>query len=163
LPPESQYLISRNREDIHAIISSLDRERLAAYFRTTRTDVEALTLYALNAHFSIHLLEVIGGFEVALRNVVSRSITDHFSRHGGNGLGLGDVQRNWHRDPAFTSLLEDRHRQVIERTRRWPRNEGADLVIAELSLHFWVALHEKRYEHRLWTPFPRKVWPAART
>ena len=105
MPPESQYLESRDREDIRAIISSLGRKRLSAYIRATRTDVEALALYALCAHFSIHLLEVIGGFEVALRNAVSRYVAVYLDQTDPEDREDWTRQHEW-----LAKSLNDLHR-----------------------------------------------------
>ncbi len=32
-------------------------------------------------------------------------------------------------------------------------------VVSELTFHFWVALHERKYREQFWIPFLRKIWP----
>ena len=38
----------------------------------------------------------------------------------------------------------------------------ADRIVAELTFHFWVALHERKYRTQFWLPFLRRIWPDGR-
>ena len=31
--------------------------------------------------------------------------------------------------------------------------------VSELTFHFWVALHERKYRTQFWVPFLRRIWP----
>ena len=151
LPLESQYLDALSQDDVAAIVANIRRERLSAYLEATQSDVEALALYELNARLSNCLHEVIGGLEVVLRNAVSESIKDHYQRD------------DWYRARAFTSLLAPERRQnlrdVRARLKAQRQEERSGRVVAGLTFHFWVAMHENKYRDTIWTPFLRKLWP----
>ncbi len=147
----SQYLESLDRDSVREIICGINANRLAAYREATASDVEALFLYQLSARLSGLLLETVGGFEIVLRNAAAASIIDHVQRE------------DWYRARAFTRKLDDHRRQNIRDARKRLKNRGRDVdsgrVVAELTFHFWVALHEKKYRREFWIPFLRKIWP----
>lgn len=151
LPIESQYLDALSQGDVASIVGTIRRERLAAYIDVTQSDVQALALYELNARLSNCLHEVIGGLEVALRNAVSEAIKDHYQRD------------DWYRARAFTSLLAPERRQNIRDVRARLGAQRQEVrsgrVVAGLTFHFWVAMHENKYRDTIWTPFLRKLWP----
>ena len=151
MPLESQYLESLSEEDVTTIINNMNEERLSAYQHATQTDVEALALYELNARLANCLHEVIGGLEVVLRNTVSEAIKDHFKR------------KDWYRARTFTSLLTpEKRRNLLEVRKRLTAKQQtvkSGRVVAGLTLHFWVAMHEKKYRDTIWTPFLRTIWP----
>jgi len=39
------------------------------------------------------------------------------------------------------------------------RQERSGRVVAGLTFHFWVSLHENKYRDSIWTPHLHKVWP----
>lgn len=100
---------------------------------------------------AVCLHEVIGGLEVVLRNTVSEAIKDHFKR------------KDWYRARTFTSLLKpERRRNLYEvrkrlTERRQPVTSGR--IVAGLTFHFWVEMHESKYRNTIWTPFLRTIWP----
>lgn len=151
MPLESQYLAARTPDQIEAIIAGISRERLTTYIAATGSDVEALALYELNARLANCLHELIGGLEIELRNAVSRAIIEHFGR------------TDWYRARAFTSLLAPERRKNLREVRARLRSQNQAVrsgrVIAGLTFHFWVAMHENKYRDVLWTPFLRKLWP----
>ena len=151
LPLGSQYLESLSEEDVTAIIANMNMERLSAYRHATRSNVEALALYELNARLSNCLHEVIGGLEVVLRNAVSEAVKDHFKR------------KDWYGARTFTSLLTPERRRNLREVRKrlTARRQTVESgrVVAGLTLYFWVAMHEKKYRDTLWTPFLRTIWP----
>ena len=124
---------------------------LAAYREATASDVDALSLYQLNARLAGLLLETVGGLEIVLRNVAAASIIDHFQRE------------DWYRARVFTQKLDDHRRQNVRDARKRLQDRGRTVdsgrVVSELTFHFWVALHEKKYREPFWIPFLRKIWP----
>jgi hypothetical protein len=133
------------------IMRAIGPERFATYIKAASTDTRALQLYELNSRLSGPLHEVIGGFEVALRNRVSQSIAEHFHRE------------DWYRCRAFTMRLSPERRDNIREVRRRIRSDGLDerpgRIIAGLTFHFWVALHENKYRDTIWTPYLHRIWP----
>lgn len=146
-----QYLAGISDDDVERIIGIIGEERLTAYLDCTENRREALKLYALNARLSKHLLEVIGGLEIALRNAVSDSISDYYSR------------ADWYRTRRFIRELAPERRQNLRETRKrlkaQNRKERPGRVVAGLTFHFWVAMHEKKYRDIIWTPHLHKIWP----
>ena len=132
-------------------MASISYKRLAVYFAATDSNIEALALYELNTRLSCCLFESISSFEVVLRNAVSEAIIDHFG------------QENWFHARAFASLLTPERRQNLQdacdKMKEQDRDMESGRIIAELSFHFWTALHEPKYRKTIWTPFLRKIWP----
>ena len=151
LPLGSQYLESLSEEDVTAIIANMDVERLSAYRHATRSNVEALALYELNARLSNCLHEVIGGLEVVLRNAVSEAVKDHFKR------------TDWYGAQTFTSLLTPERRRNLREVRKRltarQQEVNSGRAVAGLTFHFWVAMHENKYRNTIWAPFLRTIWP----
>jgi len=73
----NQYLFKQTPQEISTIIASIGRERLTTYLSVCGSERDALALYECNAHLSKHIYDLLGGFEVVLRNRVSSSIIDH--------------------------------------------------------------------------------------
>lgn len=146
-----QYSSGLSDNEVDAIIDTIGRERLTYYLKETATDREALSLYQINGELSKHIHEVIGGFEVALRNRVAKSLSSHNKR------------ADWYRKREFMmKLSEDRRanvREVRARLRADNREERPGRVVAGLTFHFWVSMHEKKYRDLIWTPHLYKLWP----
>lgn len=142
---------SLSDKEVEQIISITDEERLTSYFKDTENRREALELYALNGDISKHVLELLGGFEVALRNSVSASITHHYGR------------ADWYRTRRFVSILKPERRRSIRTVRGRLKSQGQDerpgRIVAGLTLHFWVAIHENKYRDTIWTPHLHRIWP----
>jgi hypothetical protein len=151
LPITGQYLHGIGQEQIEAIISAITRERLSTYVDATATEAEALALHELNSELSSSIFKVIGSFEIVFRNAVAAAAANQFNT------------ADWYRCDEFTSALHPRLHGRIEdvcnrlNKRGLPVHPGR--VISELNFHFWVALHENRYEHTFWTRFLRNIWP----
>ena len=101
MPLNSQYLKSLDCNGAKEIICGINVSSLAAYRETTASDVDALSLYQMNARLAGLLLETVGGFEIVLRNSTAASIIDHFQRE------------DWYRARVFTQRLDDHRRQNI--------------------------------------------------
>ena len=151
LPLTDQYIDDLSEADMENIYASIGEDRLSTFFRHTQTRREALDLYALNAGISKHVFELIGGFEIALRNAVSASIAEHHQRN------------DWYRARCFTQVLTgDRRANIREVRKRLAirnRSERTGRIVAGLTFHFWVAMHEKKYRDTIWTPHLNKIWP----
>lgn len=146
-----QYSIGINVNNIDQLIEIIGRERLTAYTDQTGCRREALKLYALNARLSKHIFEAIGGFEVSLRNAISSTISSYYKRD------------DWYRSKKFLSPAMVKRRKNIHEVRKRLTNEGREVrtgrIVAGLSFHFWVTLHEKKYRDTIWTPYLHKIWP----
>lgn len=148
----NQYLSSLWDGEVDVIVRTIGPERFATYQATAGGNPrQALHLYELNARLSAHMHEVLGGLEVALRNAVSHSIAGHYQR------------ADWFRCRDFLMKLSMERRTNIREVRRRIRSDGhreqPGRVIAGLTFHFWVALHENKYRDTVWTPHLHRIWP----
>lgn len=151
MPYLNQYSSGLTDDEVSKIIDVVGRERLSSYLKYTASDREALALYQVNGELSKHIHEVIGGFEVTLRNSVSTAISGHLERD------------DWYRCRPFLQKLEksrrDNIREVRSRLTSDRREHTTGRVVAGLSFHFWVSMHEAKYRDFIWTPFLHKMWP----
>lgn len=126
--------------------------RLGPYLAEVDDDyARAEQLYVWNLRVSGAFYEVLGVFEVALRNAMCEELRRWHGKRPGT----------WLDDP--TAVFDARRIKQIEEARRIliqrgkPTTEGR--VVAELSLGFWRFLLSKRYQNTLWTPHLRKAFP----
>jgi len=125
LPLPNQYVSDLSDDEVSYVIEYINEERLTAYLRKTENRREALKLYALNAQLAKHVHELIGGFEVALRNAVSASIIDHYDRS------------DWYRARSFVMALNSERRANIREVRKrlaaQGRSERSGRIVAGLT------------------------------
>ncbi|MCK9896881.1 hypothetical protein [Frankia sp. AgB32] len=135
----------------------MSAERLAPYEQACDGDVvRAIALYGWNSAVSAAFYEILGLFEVALRNALHDQLTAWHARQRRSG--------EWWDAP--TGTLETRARQDIADARsRIRRNNKIAIpgrVVAELNFGFWRYLLSRRYEATLWTPALRHAFPRLR-
>ena len=149
--PGCQCLKSLDHENLGKIIDGTNCKRLSIYKKSVKSNTDALLLYQLNARLSGLMLEVAGGFEIVLRNAVAKSIRGHFQRE------------DWYSDSRSKDRLDRRRKGDIKNAcdelTQAGKDQNSDRIIAELTFHFWVALHEGKHRHRFWVPFLREIWP----
>jgi hypothetical protein len=132
----------------------LSPERLAPYVDAAGGLGAAEELYEWNLAISAAFYEVLGAFEVTLRNALHGQLTAWHGQHAGA----------WYDDPR--RVLSDKSREDIvaarDRVRRlgWPQTPGR--VVAELGFGFWRFLLASQYEKTLWTPHLRHAFPQLR-
>lgn len=148
----NQYSSGLSDTEVAEIIDTIGRERLTYYLEKTASDREALSLYQVNGELSKHIHEVIGGFEIALRNLVAKSLATYLHRE------------DWYCCRKFMmNLAEERRanvREVRKRLKIDNRPERPGRIIAGLTFHFWVSMHEKKYRDIIWTPHLHRIWPS---
>jgi hypothetical protein len=146
-----QYLKDISDDQLSLIVSTIGQERLSTYLASTTSLRDALQLYQTNGRLAKHVHEVMGGFEIALRNRISASIASHYARE------------DWYRCRAFVQHLNAERRKNIReiraRLKSQKQDERSGRIIAGLSLHFWISLHENKYRDSLWTPHLHRIWP----
>lgn len=151
MPLRNQYLTNLLDRDITTIVEAIGRERLTAYTEVTTTHRDTLALYQVNGQLSKHIHEAISGFEVVLRNKISHSIATYYGRE------------DWYRCRNFKMKVTKTRRDNIQEVRRRlkfdRRDERPGRIIAGLTFHFWVSMHEKKYRDLIWTPHLHKIWP----
>lgn len=144
-----QYRIDISASETKAVVAAIGEDRLSTYRRHAPNDRSALDLYFLNTELSKHAYGLISGFEIALRNAVARSTSKHHARE------------DWYRARSFTRLLAPERRANIREVRRRLVTAGQEVrtgrIIAGLTFHFWVAMHENKYRDTIWTPHLHKI------
>jgi hypothetical protein len=130
-------------------------ERLRPYRVAVGGDLEqALALYEWNSSVAASFFEVLGHFEVLLRNALHEQLTIWHAARGGPDA--------WYQDRA--GLLDEHSREDIakarEKLRRRQETEVPGKILAELGFGFWRYLLDKRYETTLWAQALRHSFPA---
>lgn len=130
--------------------------RLGPYLAETGNDYAlAEELYVWNLRVSGAFHEVLGVFEVALRNALCEQLRHWHGKRTGT----------WLDDP--TSTFDARRIEQIKAACRALSQKGKPLteghIVAELSFGFWRFLLSKRYQNTLWAPHLRKAFPGMRT
>lgn len=145
------YPYSLPDTDLDAIERLLSPERFSGYMQlASGSRNEAHALYLHNIKLSASLFEVIGGFEVALRN----SIHLVLSQALGSDAWYENFQWKWYENEA----LDNAKKQI--RSRKTLADPGR--IIAELTFGFWCGLTSRPYETVLWIPHLHKAFPNKR-
>lgn len=120
----------------------LSAERFDPYLRAAGGDgAAALALYEWNVAAAGAFHEMLGQFEVLLRNAMHDQLTAWHQRRGGTGA--------WFDDPR-TGLSEIAVADVAKARSRLRRPATPGRVVAELPFGFWRYLLERRYQASLW-------------
>ena len=132
----------------------LSVERLGAYRAAVGGDLDrAVALYEWNAAVAGAFFEILGHFEVVVRNALHEQLTDWHATAGRPGL--------WYDDPADI-LDEHRHEEIAiarDRLRRAGKAETPGRVVAELNFGFWRFLLDRHYQNILWAQALRHAFP----
>jgi len=128
----------RDRSLNISLLRTLSAERLRKYTAFADGDVHrALTLYEHNARLSEAFYIPLQCVEIAFRNALDSAMRAQY----------GD-------DWLFQKILHDDDARKIERVERNVVAAGKvpdrSIVVAELSLGFWVALVSARYDATIW-------------
>ena len=122
----------------------------------------ALELYEWNADLSQIIMRDISHFEVALRNVYDRTISESW-----------DGTRHWLIDddsPARRPVMRKSKKGELDANRinrktidsvisRLPDNASTGSIIANLTLGFWVHLTDRSRETTIWRTALWRAWP----
>lgn len=114
--------------------NALSPERLSSYRQSRINDLESISTYFWNIALCQALYPCLGTLEVALRNSIHRTLSDHFGRDDWyNAIGL---------------LLPREQRDVVEAKRRIqlsnkPATPGR--IVADLHFGFWTSLLSSIY------------------
>lgn len=133
---------------------ALPRVRLENYRPPNGSDLEMVVNYFHNIELSEALYPILQAFEIALRNSIHTTLTDHFSTD------------HWFDQPAF---LPRRQVRQIADARHTLTKDGKtitpDRIIAELHFGFWHSMFNSPFEQALWRPnrseLVGKVFPNA--
>lgn len=148
--PSARLRFGYQAHELIALTVAISSDRFARYTLLAHGDIEmALLSYERNIELSEAMYGVLQGLEVALRN----------SLHSHIALGLGQL---WFFNPSIlqhpqTAMVSEVKAKIIKRGKA----VTAGRMIAELSLGFWTALLDGRYEKVPWVPHLHKSFPHA--
>ncbi len=127
---------------------AISAERLKPYLVKARGDIWiAVQLYIRNQELSEALYGVVQGYEVFLRNATNGALAKGF---GKNSWWENASLRDRERDDINNAKQSIADRNVLETSGR---------IVAELNLGFWTNLYSNYYEHTLWVPHLRGLFP----
>ncbi len=148
---KAQYLLSLNDNQLAAISKSLSPPRFNAYRQKVASDHDALALYAVNQRLAAHIFELIGDFEVALRNAVLES------------LKATVKEGDWFDSPSIRLRLKKYHSKQIEdaiaHLLSMKRQPDSDRLCAAMNLGFWLGFYAGPLGDDLWPRHLSKHWP----
>lgn len=133
---------------------ALSAERLGAYQVAVSGDLDqAVALYEWNSAMAGAFFEVLGHFEVVLRNALHHQLTIWHTGAGRSGF--------WYDDPAriLDTRLHDGIAEARAKLSRARKAETPGRVVAELNFSFWRFLLDKRYQPILWAQALRHAFP----
>ncbi len=133
------------------LLLAFSDERMARYLGLTEGDLSsAIQLHHLDALLAAELTVPLKVTELTLRNAIHAAL----SRARGS--------TSWFRDPAF-KWRERELKKLKQAQKRAGRYSGsvvsAGKVVAELTLGFWIGCFARAYEHELWHPHLKRLFP----
>jgi hypothetical protein len=175
-------------QDVPALTVLLSPERLGALTRLTGSARAAIELHQETLGLGTSLMTVIATVEIALRNSVCENLSQHFANTSWLMRPPAPFQwRDQERDKVKQALDSARRAAYSKLTQAeksaldaqaYPRGRPPNLphlkrakdrrshinvtegkVIAELTLYFWKRLFGPDYEHSLWRPSLKRMFP----
>ncbi len=132
----------------------ISKDRLNGYFRSVKkvkgscSLLDAYAYYSWNTMLSESLYSSLQTLEVSLRNSIQNAANKHFK----NPL--------WFQD---TKILNPKEINIVKGAKKRLSDQGkhidAGRMIAELNFGFWTLIFKGAYEHRLWHPLLKDVFP----
>jgi len=136
--PEEVLIVSQFIAALERPVSSL---RLENYRSATGSDLEMVVNYFYNLELSEALYPTLQAFEIALRNSIHITLTDH------------------HQTPYWfdqEGFLPQRQERQINDARSTLTKEGKphdpDRIVAALHFGFWHSMFNSPFEQSLWRP-----------
>lgn len=180
--------INLAESDIDELLLLFSRERLQTYIDLTNSESSAIELHQETLNLGIELMRIIASIEIAIRNSVFNNLTNHFqvdnwlsqpplpfnwktmerrkitsAIDSAKRAKYSKITQAQKRDldelaypfgkPANEKYLD----QSKKRRRQIHVTEGQ--VVAELTMYFWKRLFGPEYNHTLWRPTLKKVFP----
>lgn len=138
-------LLSEEEKDrLKRVYNALPKERLGVYLEASgRNPYAALKRYDENSKLSSSLFEVVGHFEVSLRNTLDTALSSRHQFKKRSGDWLDDAHGEF-TDRASEALQRAKEDAVSNRRAGAVSTRGH--IIAELNLSFWRRLLDARYE-----------------
>ncbi|UIF87919.1 hypothetical protein [Cupriavidus sp. UYPR2.512] len=176
-------------EELAAVAVLLSSERLSTFERLAGSNRGAIALHQEMLRLGASLMAVTALIEIALRNAVCDRLTEHFGTadwlrsppqtfrwedelKGKIAQAEGSAQK-----VAYAKLSQEQKRQLDQRAFRngappaglshervsKARHSAIGVpmgqVVAQLTMYFWKRLFSTDYEHALWRPALKHVFP----
>jgi hypothetical protein len=177
-----------NEDDIAALVQLLSVERLTKLVKLTGSNDRAIVLHQDILSLNSSLMVIIAVIEIAIRNSVSEQLNSHFntthwleqppppfqwrqSEKGNISKALEQAKRNEYTKMAqsekhkLDALAYPKGRPANISHKNRSKNRQAQIpvsdgkVIAELTLFFWKRMFSEDYEHALWKPSLKRIFP----
>lgn len=175
-------------KDVAALTVLLSPERLGALTQLTGSARAAIELHQETLGLGTSLMTVIATVEIALRNSVCENLSQHFATTGwlmrppapfrwrDQERGKLEQALDSARRAAYSKLTQAQKSALDAQA--FPRGRPPNLshlkrakarraqlvvtegkIIAELTLYFWKRLFGPDYEHTLWRPSLKRMFP----
>ncbi len=152
---QENFLPNRNLES--ALMASLSAARLGRYLRDSGGNrPSALRLYDWNVRLSQSLYVRLQIWEITLRNRMNAFLCDKFGMDWPHRPVLSQLRKS-DLDRLRTSVLRQKRRRGLDLP-------TTDMIVADLSAGFWVAMFAQRYSRMFgWPDNLQKVFPYSRS
>lgn len=152
---QENFLPDRNLEP--ALLASLSAARLGRYLKDSGGNrPSALRLYDWNVRLSQGLYVRLQIWEITLRNRMNGFLSEKFGKDWPHRPVVSQLRKS-DLDRLRTSVLRQKNRRGLD----FPTT---DMIVADLSAGFWVAMFAQRYSRMFgWPDNLQKVFPYARS
>lgn len=132
------------------IITYLSPNRMNRYIKSTDGLDQAFELYELNSELGAKLWPAIQYYEVVLRNLIDKALSQAFSE-------------NWIYDNSFLFALKKQKQDTIKNSikscARKNKLVTKNDVIADLSLSIWLEVASQKFLHQVWYKCIDDIFP----
>ena len=151
---QENFLLDCNLEP--ALMASLSAARLGRYLRDSGGNrPSALRLYDWNVRLSQSLYVRLQIWEITLRNRMNAFLCDKFGMDWPHRPVVSQLRKS-DLDRLRTSVLRQKSRRRLDLP-------TTDMIVADLSAGFWVAMFAQRYNRMFgWPDNLQKVFPYVR-
>lgn len=140
----------QNPEMLKKIFGYLSSNRMNRYLKSTTTEARAFELYELNSELGAKLWPAIQYYEVVLRNLVDKALSQTFSE-------------NWIENESFLFALKVQKQNSIKSTikscARKNKSFTKNDVIADLSLSIWLEVVSQKFLDQVWSKCIDDIFP----
>lgn len=177
--------------DVGPVTALLSPERLAALSALTGSPQTAILFHQETLKLGSMLMNVIASIEISVRNSVATNLAQHFAVPDWlSRPPVGFAWRPTESEKIRQALSSARRAEYSKLTQAqkanldilaWPRGRPGNLthsqrsrarqkqipvsegkIIAELTMYFWKRVFSPEYEHTLWKPSLRRIFPDKR-
>lgn len=135
---------------VAALERPVSHVRLENYRPAHGSDLDMVVNYFYNLELSEALYPALQAFEIALRNSIHLTLTQHFqmNEYWFDFPGLFPQPKPPATKPWQVLSIKD----AREKLSKANKPHGADRIIAEMNLGFWHGLFNRPFEDKLWRP-----------